>query len=172
MKYSLMRTDAAKCEHEIDCGDFAQIAEGYIERCEAEPTNAHWYSVLDEEGEDVYIDELNSRRIGELLPRRLKDWAICSRCRGEGTCLIDGLEGVAFTMSEFLDTFDYEERDAYFNGGYDRSCPDCNATGKLLLVNDEKLELSEPLVAKWRWSVIEDEFEWECERAAERRMGA
>jgi hypothetical protein len=59
---------------------------------------------------------------------KVTKWRICPRCEGEGTSsayLGD------YTAEEFNEAFDPEEQERYFEGGYDRTCEQCNGTGKV-----------------------------------------
>jgi hypothetical protein len=173
-QYVLIEIERHNSRRHIVDGDFAKVAEKTLELTEIEPDIVLSVESFDEDeiGAEIDFFALSYKGIDEHLPRSFKHWQICDRCNGEGACLISGLEGVAFTADEFDEQFDYEERDRYFNGGYDRSCPDCNGTGKVLEVDLGKLENRAPLLAKERLEWIVAERECEAEYAAERRMGA
>lgn len=115
------------------------------------------------------FDDASMNEIRELLPWK---WAVCGRCDGEGTVLIDGLEGVAFTMEEFHEAFDPDEQYAYFNGGYDRTCPDCNGRTTIKAVDRNWAESLCPNLLAYYDSLVESYAETEAMYAAERRMGA
>lgn len=56
-------------------------------------------------------------------------WFICEVCEGEGRS--SAYLG-AFTMSEFEETFDdFESREDYFAGRYDKPCKACKGSGKV-----------------------------------------
>lgn len=175
--YALIKTDHdTKQETEIMFDSFERVAERWLE-LEAELPHREIEQYRIEGGEpfereDLFVEELSPKDIESLLPRSLFEWQICPRCEGDGTCLIDGLEGVAFSAEEFNEAFDPEERERYFNGGYDRPCPDCNATGKVLVLDFERFQLRAPLLAKQYQEWLEEEFTACMEYEAERRMGA
>jgi hypothetical protein len=176
MKYTLKRTDPSTIisirETELYYGDFDQCAEKYLAEIERDDDERNLLHVEADDGTKHFPAELPPKEMESLLPRHYFAWEICDRCRGEGTCLIDGLEGVAFTASEFDEAFDPEEQESYFGGGYDRACPDCAGTGKVLALDVEKLERRAPLLAKERQEWIDDAYAARMEYEAERRMGA
>lgn len=172
MNYNLRKFDPETKQFDlVDTGDFMRIAEAWLID---DKNGDDDHLIIDDGriGEEVYLEDLSVQQFDALLPRRAKTWHICDRCRGDGTCLISGLEGVAFTADEFEEAFDLDERERYFNGGYDRSCPDCDGSGKVLLVDDDVLEHQAPHVARWRRDWIECERELDAAYEAERRMGA
>lgn len=107
----------------------------------------------------------------ELEVNILEEWTICSDCKGDGKVLCDGMRGHAYSMEEFYEEFDEDERHGYFNGRYDVGCRECSGSGKVKQVNWEKLAIEDPeLVAEIEaYYKNEADFASECE--AERRMG-
>lgn len=80
-------------------------------------------NLLDEEGNEISVE----------FPEK---WEICDNCNGDGHhCKHLG----AYTSSEFEEQFDYEERERYFAGGYDKTCEECNGSGKIKVVDVENL---------------------------------
>ena len=60
---------------------------------------------------------------------RPSPWVICPTCSGDGH---HAKHLGSFTATEFNDYFeDEDDRDAYFNGDYDRMCQTCRGSGKL-----------------------------------------
>jgi len=59
-------------------------------------------------------------------------WAICSDCHGEGGRALHGL-----VLNEDQ-TGDSEFMEDYMAGKYDSSCSDCDGTGKVHVVNEER----------------------------------
>jgi hypothetical protein len=172
-RFTLIRTDAAGVEYEIMTDHFDRVAERWLELADELPSKAlDEYRIEDDMGGDHFVEELSPENIEALLPRYLFEWQICDRCRGNGTCLIDGLEGVAFSAEEFNETFDPEERERYFSGGYDRPCPTCNATGKVLVLDEERFTQRAPRLAKHRQDWLDDAYETRLLYEAERRIGA
>jgi len=113
---------------------------------------------------DADLDELE-----RLLPTR---WTVCPRCRGEGTHLIAGLEGVAFTMTEFNEAFDPEEQDRYFHGGYDTVCGDCKGRTTVRAVDRESARYLCPALLEYYDLQVDEEMQYRARIEAERRMGA
>jgi DnaJ-class molecular chaperone len=93
-------------------------------------------------------------------------WAICGTCDGEGR---HSQHLGAHTASEFDEAFGTpEEKEDYFNGFYDKSCEDCDGTGKVKIVDDARL--TDEQRAKLH-AEVEDDHEYEAMVEAERRFG-
>lgn len=93
-------------------------------------------------------------------------WEICSTCHGEGKHA-HAVDGNGITGSEWAEWAD-EERETYLSGGYDRTCEECDGSGKYRVVNHDELPswLQAAVDRYWR-----DEAAYRAEVAAERRMG-
>lgn len=106
-----------------------------------------------------------------VLPARK---VVCPRCEGEGTVLRPGIAGHAYTLEEFHEEFDEEERGEYFRRGgrYDVHCPECNGLRVVDEVDESKLSAADKaFYEEWlEEQDARDEYERVC--AAERRMGA
>lgn len=115
--------------------------------------NSKIRTVEDDEGNEIEIDVPCS-------------WKICSTCQGDGK----HSHGIgAITSSEWENDWDYDEREAYMSGAYDRTCEDCSGSGKVLSEDYSKLSDSDRKLLE-----DQDQFDADYERtcAAERRMGA
>jgi len=123
----------------------------------------------DDEVDEVYLETFSVNDLIELLPNK---WIVCPRCEGKGTHLRPGMEGVAYSMEEFNRDFSYEERQAYFNGGYDIQCQTCNGRTTVKDIDDVASDYHYPRLFKYLNELIQDEYEMEAMYAAERRMGA
>jgi len=102
------------------------------------------------------------------LPAR---WEICDSCCGNGTTTRHiECDGGGFTGSEWAeacnDDPDFEEN--YFSGVYDRACPDCNGSGKVQVVDRDRVS---PAILASMDADADEEYEYQAMRAAERRMG-
>lgn len=93
-------------------------------------------------------------------------WAICGRCEGHGK--VDCFDG-GLTSSDWHE-MGPDDQDDYMAGRYDRACPECNGTGKVVEAdiwdaNGNVLpEYAEALKAH------EDELRWKRDDAHTRRM--
>jgi len=85
-------------------------------------------------------------------------WEICSSCEGEGTS--SAYLG-SFTQEDFDEDPDFAED--YMSGQYDRACPECNGSGKVKVVDYDRL------TAEQR-AEYDAECEYQAELAVERRM--
>lgn len=70
---------------------------------------------------------------------------VCSRCEGYGTHLNPSIGEHAYTMQEFNDSFDEEEREQYFKRGgiYDVTCEGCDGNKVVQVVDEGALCTSE-----------------------------
>ena len=106
-------------------------------------------------------------------PRKLPTvWEICASCGGEGTTTRHiECDGGGFTASEWAEACDDDPDFAedYFGGRYDRPCPDCNGSGKVKVVDLDRLSAEDR--AAYEAQCEEDRWD-DAMRAAERRMGA
>lgn len=94
-------------------------------------------------------------------------WEICYECDGEGKHS-HAIDGNGITSSEWAE-WDDEDRETYFRGGYDTTCEVCRGSGKIEIVDEERLS---PEVLEYWHEYQRDLAEAEaCERM-ERRMGA
>lgn len=98
------------------------------------------------------------------LPTR---WEICPDCRGEGA---RAFGGEAFTGSEWAEAChdDPDFAEDYMRGTYDRTCDDCGGSGKIKVVDHDRLT---PEQAKAWDEQCQDLREMREEEAMERRMG-
>jgi DnaJ-class molecular chaperone len=93
-------------------------------------------------------------------------WAICGTCDGEGK---HSRHLGAYTRDEFYEAFGTpEEREDYFAGFYDKSCEDCDGTGKVKVVDDSRLTEEQRTALR---EAVDDEAEYQATVEAERRMG-
>lgn len=112
------------------------------------------FTVIVDEGED---DEREVR-----LPTC---WAICYECQGEG---VRALGGMAITESEWRE-WDFEDRETYFSGGYDRPCEECGGSGKVRVIDEHSC--SSDLLALY-YDHVDAYNETEAIYRSERAMGA
>lgn len=95
-------------------------------------------------------------------------WAICGCCEGEGK---SSLYLGAITESDRGPGGSWEDHDEfaeYMRGGYDRTCGECRGSGKVRVVDHEKLTDAEAEALR---DEVEAEREYRAAVAAERRFG-
>jgi hypothetical protein len=118
-----------------------------------EPTCVECGLDLDQDGPDCTEHRA-------LLTERDLHWAICGRCKGEGT--LRGWAG-AYTESDRAE-WSEEDYEDYFETR--RTCDDCDGDGKVRAINLEAIR--RPGVREY----IDDYYDTEAIYAAERRAGA
>ena len=59
----------------------------------------------------------------------MRRWVICPECHGEGKHA-HAIDGNGITASEWAE-WEPEERETYLAGGYDRTCEECDGSGKV-----------------------------------------
>ena len=106
--------------------------------------------VYDDEGEEVKLPMC---------------WEICSQCQGDGNS--SAYLG-AITQEDWDRDWDYDEREDYFAGKYDRICDSCGGAGKVQVIDEDRLtdEQREQYV-----SAVQEEISYQQECEMERRMG-
>ncbi len=70
---------------------------------------------------------------------------VCDECGGEGFVLCEGMRGYAYSAEEFAESFDDEDREAYFTRGgkYDVQCPCCKGKNVVPVVDEKQLSPSQ-----------------------------
>jgi RecJ-like exonuclease len=113
----------------------------------------------------------DGEEIEHELPAKFE---VCPGCEGHGTRLCEGMRGHAYTVEEFNETFDEEEREAYFTRGshYDVTCEECHGK-RVVAVPDESACRSDEAKETLRIyeAKLRDDYEYAREVAAERRAG-
>jgi hypothetical protein len=114
---------------------------------------------------------------GEEIETELPSkFEVCDRCRGHGTHLNPSIGEHAYTPEEFEEAFfEEEDRAEYFKRGgrYDVSCEECHGRRVVEAVDVAACALDPELTeALKRYDAkLEDDYAYERECAAERRMG-
>lgn len=112
-----------------------------------------------DDGEEVELE----------LPSKME---VCNDCEGHGTVLTEGMRGYAYSMEEFHESFDEEEREQYFTRGgmYDVTCPTCHGANVMPVVDEALIpEKDKAGYAEWQKSE-EQKAHWDAEDRATRRM--
>lgn len=100
---------------------------------------------------------------------------VCPSCDGHGSHLHPDIGGHAYSVDEFAEAFDDDERGEYFRRGgrYDVECLTCHGR-RVVDVPDEaeaaRTSRGRRLLALY-FAIVEREAAAEAERAHERRMG-
>ena len=114
-----------------------------------------------DEGEEVELE----------LPSKME---VCWDCEGFGTVLTEGIREHCYTMEEFHQDFDEEERAEYFNrngnGRYDVQCPTCSGANVMPVVDEALIpEKDKAAYAEWQKSEHQ-KAQWDAEDRATMRM--
>jgi len=99
---------------------------------------------------------------------------VCPGCEGHGTRLCEGMRGEAYTTEEFYESFDDEQAEEYFKRGgrYDVTCEECQGARVIAVVDEEACRTPEQKrVLGLYYAKLDDDYQYERECAAERRMG-
>lgn len=102
-------------------------------------------------------------------------YAVCSECEGHGTHLTPSIRDHGYSMEEFHESFDEEEREHYFRRGgmYDVTCSVCKGKRVELVVDEAILETSvrgRRLLRMWH-DHLDKKAADRAEQEWERRMG-
>lgn len=123
----------------------------------------------EDDAEVLYIEDLSVKDVIEILPSR---WFVCPRCEGKGTHLRPGMENHCYSAEEFDREFSSEEKEMYFNGGYDIQCQTCHGRTTVTDVDEDMAKWQYPHLFEWMQELATFEYEMEMVHEAERRMGA
>jgi hypothetical protein len=105
----------------------------------------------------IYVDDFPEDR--KYLPTK---WEICPSCLGDGTIRPNISDETYFDM-------DPDERADYREGLHDRYCTECNASGKIKVVDEARCDPAD--LEEYRTQEA-DRLASEYEAAAERKLGA
>lgn len=108
----------------------------------------------------IYDDE----GVETLLPTK---WEICDNCRGNGTHVNPAIDGNGLSRDD--PDLDEDFWDGYWTGRYDIKCDNCQGSGKVQVVDRERVT---PEQLTQLEEAYRDRADYEAECAAERRMGA
>ncbi len=114
-------------------------------------------TIVDDETEDELEVELPAK------------FEVCGTCDGKGSHVNPSIDSEGISAEDFDEDPDFEE--SYFAGHFDVSCNECGGLRVVPKVDEEAL--SEPQKAQFK-SFLDAEssrWEYEAERAHERRMG-
>lgn len=125
-----------------------------------------------------YIEDDEGGGVGEEEAELRALWVVCHRCGGNGTHLMAGYEGVAFT-EEDVSQWSHEETEEYWGGGYDVQCGTCKGRTTVLEVDEDHYESirrghpddAEVAVFDEYIDQLRDEADYQAECEMERKMG-
>ncbi len=94
---------------------------------------------------------------------------VCGTCEGKGSHVNPSIDSEGISADEFAEDPDFEE--SYFAGHYDQTCNECD--GLRVVPQVDETHLSDLQKAQFKsWSDGESRrYDYESERAHERRMG-
>ena len=91
----------------------------------------------------VAIDEIEHGADEDRIVQLPAKYEICSKCRGTGG---HSLRFGAITQSD-REEWDDDSFEAYMRGDYDEKCEDCEGSGKVLVVDRERVRTDEQKAA-------------------------
>ncbi len=94
-------------------------------------------------------------------------WVVCPACQGEGRYVNPSIDSEGISAEEWSE-WTPDSREAYLSGGYDVACQECNGNN---VVQRLRPDAPPNLLHSWEWWE-QDEWNYQAEVAAERRMGA
>lgn len=109
--------------------------------------------------DNIIPSDLSDDQLIANLPTR---WAICGECTGEGK---SSAHLGAISSEQWQEEWDYEEREAYLAGQYDRICAECKGSGKVREISEHGLS---PAQRGW-YSELMGRYEIRAAIASERR---
>lgn len=127
-----------------------------------------------EEESKKTFDEKNmtlSFEIEEQMITLPAKFIVCDVCNGKGSHVNPAIDAHGITQEEYS-TWSHEEKDDYFNGGYDVPCMTCHGRRVVPVIDEANIkdDQKELLHAVRQCEKEEREFENACRR--ERMMGA
>lgn len=102
-------------------------------------------------------------------------WSVCPCCNGEGKTAFGhhNSNAIAWTQSEW-EQEDWDFREDYMSGAYDRQCPECKGRTTILELDEKQIKKSKKLsyyLEKYQ-EQLQANAEIDAIYAAERRAGA
>ena len=96
---------------------------------------------------------------------------VCDGCKGHGTHLNPSIGQHAYSLEEFNQEYDEEEKEQYFTRGgmYDVQCQECSGRRVVLAINRPAAEITSPEILKKYNAWLSAQEESAYERAFEER---
>ena len=120
-----------------------------------QPNHIEWTTVNDD-GDEV------THRLPSVL-------TVCPCCRGTGSIVNPSIDGHGIGAEEWENEWSEEEREGYFRGVYDISCPECHGNNVVPVVDEAR---ADPVLLKAYHEHLRDEAVYRRECESERRYGA
>lgn len=114
-------------------------------------------TIVDEETEDELEVEFPAK------------FEVCGTCDGKGSHVNPSIDSEGISAEDFAEDPDFEE--SYFAGHYDQTCNECDGLRVVPQVDEEKLSEPQKVQFKSWLSAEQYRYDYESERAHERRMG-
>jgi hypothetical protein len=113
----------------------------------------------------IEIEQEDGSYLETALPSKFE---VCGKCAGSGSHVNEAIDGNGITSSE-MDELGDDFREDYMAGVYDVQCTECKGLRVVPVVDADRCPAE--LLAKYH-AHQEEEFRYQAECAAERRMGA
>ncbi len=114
----------------------------------------------------VTIEDEEGESSSHELPAKFE---VCGTCEGRGRHVNPSIDSEGISAEQFAEDPDFEE--SYFAGHYDQTCVECDGLRVVPTIDLDHCSAEEKAIAAEHADQESAAYDYETERAAERRMG-